>query len=285
MHLNNNALLVEGGGMRGTFSTGVLDAFLHNNFNPFRFGIGVSSGAVNLACYLSKQFGRNQEIYCDYSLRKEFIDFIRFFKGGDLLDIRWLWDIVEKEYPLDQQQLFNNQTEFYLVMTHMLTGKAQYLKPEYHNIIDSLMASSAIPRVTRPVLIEDQYYVDGGVADALPIEWAYNKGIDNLVIIRTRAYDYNKISDRGDHIFSSLYLRDHSQLADALRNRSSRYQHSIDLLRNKLPGDNVRVIEVNPPNSNKIAGIFTTNKAKLKYTYDCGFEAGLKAMEQWNKPQ
>lgn len=74
-----NALVVEGGGMRGAFTCGVLDAFLQQNFNPFDLFVGVSSGSTNLANYLAKQHGRNIELYLDHSLRPEFIRYGRFF--------------------------------------------------------------------------------------------------------------------------------------------------------------------------------------------------------------
>ncbi|MDB0153359.1 hypothetical protein CTY75_07420, partial [Acinetobacter baumannii] len=85
------ALVVEGGGMRGAFTSGVLDAFLQQRFNPFDLYVGVSSGSTNVANYLTGQQGRTLTFYIDHSLRPEFIDYKRFFKGGDLLDLKWMW--------------------------------------------------------------------------------------------------------------------------------------------------------------------------------------------------
>lgn len=91
------ALVVEGGALRGVFSTGVLDGFLEAGFHPFDFFIGVSSGASNLAAYLAGMKGRNRKIYLDYSLRPEFISLARFLRGGHLMDLDWLWEITIRE--------------------------------------------------------------------------------------------------------------------------------------------------------------------------------------------
>ncbi len=76
---NRQALVVEGGGMRGTFTSGVLDAFLQQQFSPFDLCVGVSSGSTNLANYLAAQQGRTLQIYLDHSLRSEFIQYGRVF--------------------------------------------------------------------------------------------------------------------------------------------------------------------------------------------------------------
>ena len=102
LHQNRQALVVEGGGMRGAFTSGVLDAFLLQQFNPFDLCVGVSSGSTNVANYLAAQQGRTLQIYLDHSLRSEFIHYGRFFKGGDLLDLKWMWEVVEKENPLNK---------------------------------------------------------------------------------------------------------------------------------------------------------------------------------------
>lgn len=132
---SRNALVVEGGGMRGAFTSGVLDAFLQQRFNPFDLYVGVSSGSTNVANYLAGQQGRTLTFYIDHSLRPEFIDYKRFFKGGDLLDLKWMWEIGEQEHPLDQQRLFASNPDFYMVLTHAKTGQAEYLRAGKDNLL------------------------------------------------------------------------------------------------------------------------------------------------------
>ena len=105
---NNRALVVEGGAMRGIFATGVLDSFIQANYQPFTQCYGVSAGATNIAAYLCAQYKRNHAVITDYSCRPEFIDFVRFIRGGHLFDLDWLWpatlrDITIAPEPLAQQ--------------------------------------------------------------------------------------------------------------------------------------------------------------------------------------
>ena len=145
---NGAALIIEGGALRGIFSTGVLDGFLESGFNPFDLCIGVSSGATNLAAYLAGMTGRNEKIYTDYSLRREFINFPRFLRGGHLLDLDWLWDITIRENRLDLEAIYATGKSLIVVTTDILTGQAYYKKTGPHDLEHVLKASSAMPLFT-----------------------------------------------------------------------------------------------------------------------------------------
>ena len=282
--MNNlrNALVVEGGGMRGAFTCGVLDAFLQQNFNPFDLFVGVSSGSTNLANYLAKQHGRNIELYLDHSLRPEFIRYGRFFKGGDLLDMQWMWDTVEKENPLDQNTLFAQNPDFYMVLTHARSGHAEYLRAGKDNIIDGLRASSSIPYLTRKAVeIFGEPYFDGGVADALPVQWAAQQSnIKNLLVIRTRTQSYFKASSKADQFFAKYLMNQYAGFSDSLKQRCQRYNATVDFMRqNNQQG----ILEVCPPDDKMLAGRLCKDKRKLQYTYEVGLDCGRKAIEDWEK--
>lgn len=277
-----NALVVEGGGMRGAFTCGVLDAFLQQNFNPFDLFVGVSSGSTNLANYLAKQHGRNIELYLDHSLRPEFIRYGRFFKGGDLLDMQWMWDIVAKENPLDQNTLFAQNPDFYMVLTHARSGHAEYLRAGKDNIIDGLRASSSIPYLTRKAVeIFGEPYFDGGVADALPVQWAAQQSnIKNLLVIRTRTQSYFKASSKADQFFAKYLMNQYAGFSDSLKQRCQRYNATVDFMRqNNQQG----ILEVCPPDDKMLAGRLCKDKRKLQYTYEVGLDCGRKAIEDWEK--
>ncbi|MCV2445523.1 patatin-like phospholipase family protein [Acinetobacter bereziniae] len=277
-----NALVVEGGGMRGAFTCGVLDAFLQQNFNPFDLFVGVSSGSTNLANYLAKQHGRNIELYLDHSLRPEFIRYGRFFKGGDLLDMQWMWDTVEKENPLDQNTLFAQNPDFYMVLTHARSGHAEYLRAGKDNIIDGLRASSSIPYLTRKAVeIFGEPYFDGGVADALPVQWAAQQSnIKNLLVIRTRTQSYFKASSKADQFFAKYLMNQYVGFSDSLKQRCQRYNATVDFMRqNNQQG----ILEVCPPDDKMLAGRLCKDKRKLQYTYEVGLDCGRKAIEDWER--
>lgn len=277
---NRQALVVEGGGMRGAFTSGVLDAFLQQQFNPFDLCVGVSSGSTNLANYLAAQQGRTLQIYLDHSLRSEFIQYGRFFKGGDLLDLKWMWDIVEKEHPLNQSHLFANHPEFYMVLTHAISGEATYIKASKDNILDGLRASSSIPVLTRQAVeVFGEPYFDGGVADALPIHWAAQQNnVSKLMVLRTRPKSYFKASSKGDQFLAKYMFKQQRGFAQSLLARTQRYNDSVEFVRSS---SEQKILEVCPPDLKNMAGRLSKNKAKIRYSYDVGMETGLKAIEQW----
>ncbi|KXZ68310.1 patatin-like phospholipase family protein [Acinetobacter venetianus] len=277
---NRQALVVEGGGMRGAFTSGVLDAFLQQQFNPFDLCVGVSSGSTNLANYLAAQQGRTLQIYLDHSLRSEFIQYGRFFKGGDLLDLKWMWDVVEKEHPLNQSHLFANHPEFYMVLTHAISGEATYIKASKDNILDGLRASSSIPVLTRQAVeVFGEPYFDGGVADALPIHWAAQQNnVSKLMVLRTRPKSYFKASSKGDQFLAKYMFKQQRGFAQSLLARTQRYNDSVEFVRSS---SEQKILEVCPPDLKNMAGRLSKNKAKIRYSYDVGMETGLKAIEQW----
>lgn len=279
---HRQALVVEGGGMRGAFTSGVLDAFLQQQFNPFDLCVGVSSGSTNVANYLAEQQGRTLHIYLDHSLRSEFIHYGRFFKGGDLLDLKWMWNVVEQEYPLNQAQLLTNHAEFYMVLTHAVSGEATYIKACEDNILDGLRASSSIPVLTRQAVeISGEPYFDGGVADALPVHWAaQQEGVDKLMVIRTRPKDYYKASRKGDQLLAKYFSKERQGFAQSLLTRTERYNAAVQFLHS---ASSQNILEVCPPDLKNMASRLSKNKAKIRYSYDVGLEVGYKAIEDWHK--
>ena len=275
-----NALVVEGGGMRGAFTAGVLDAFLEKQFNPFDLYVGVSSGSTNLANYLAGQKGRTLNLYIDHSLRPEFISYKRFLKGGDLMDLAWMWQVGELEHPLDRQALFEKNPDFYMVLTHALNGRAEYLRAGKDNLLNALRASSTIPVLTRqPVDIMGEPYFDGGVADALPVRWAASQlDVSKLMVIRTRPQQYFKASSRGDQFLAKYMVSNHQGFALSLKERCSRYNDSVHFLRQPAQQ---QIIEICMPNQKGLANRLCKDRKKLQYTYQVGMETGFAAIEQW----
>ncbi|MBB6217296.1 putative patatin/cPLA2 family phospholipase [Anaerosolibacter carboniphilus] len=196
-----NALVVEGGAMRGIFSTGVLDAFLENGFNPFDICIGVSAGATNIASYLAEMYQRNYKVYTDYSIRPDFINWIKFMKGGHLVDLDWLWDATIREIRLDLERIFSTKKQFFVGVTEVKTGKAVYLKPDKNNLEEIMKASSSIPVFYRNFLrINNIDFADGGLADPIPVMEAYKRNAKNIMVIRSRPYDYTMKSNSNNFL-------------------------------------------------------------------------------------
>ena len=279
---HRQALVVEGGGMRGAFTSGVLDAFLQQQFNPFDLCVGVSSGSTNVANYLAAQEGRTLHIYLDHSLRSEFIRYGRFFRGGDLLDLKWMWEVVEQEYPLNQEQLFANHAEFYMVLTHAISGEATYIKACKENVLEGLRASSSIPVLTRQAVeIFGEPYFDGGVADALPVHWtAKQDRVAKMMVVRTRPKNYYKASLKGDKLLAKYYAKQRQGFAQSLLTRTQSYNDAVQFLHTS---PSQTLLEICPPDLKNMASRLSKNKAKIRYSYDVGLDAGHQAIEEWYK--
>ena len=187
------ALVVEGGAMRGVFSTGVLDVFVEKGFNPFDLYLGVSSGSGNLAAYLAEMPGRNFRIYTDYSLRPEFISFPRFLRGGHLMDLDWLWEITISEVRLDLDTIYSQDKPFLVCLSDVHKGRAIYQTTRTDNLEDALKASSALPLLYRGFpLVDGVEMADGGLTDGLPVGEAIRRGAHRIMVLRSRPKPYRK---------------------------------------------------------------------------------------------
>ena len=274
-----NALIVEGGAMRGIFSAGVLDTFLLEKFDPFDLYIGVSAGAGNIAAFLGEMYQRNYKIYTDYSIRPEFVSWKRFLGGGHLLDLDWMWGITIREIRLDLEKIFSKKKEFIIVATSVFTGKARYLKPDADTCEDYLKASSSLPILYRHFpQIGSEMMTDGGIADSIPVIEAYRRGAKNIMVLRSRRSDYVKENGINTKIYA-LLLRKYPNLSRAIQNRAASYMKAIRFIQNP-PGD-ARIIEVSPPDTFQTSRL-TNNVTVLNADYRIGMEQGKVAIEHWN---
>jgi len=274
-----NALIVEGGAMRGIFSAGILDAFLLEGFDPFNLYIGVSAGAGNIAAFLGEMYQRNYKIYTDYSIRPEFINWKRFLSGGHLLDLDWMWAMTIREIRLDLEKIFSKKKEFIIVTTSVSTGEARYLKPDADTCEDYLKASSSLPILYRYFpQVGSEMMTDGGIADSIPVIEAYRRGARNLMVLRSRRSDYVKKNGITTKIYA-LILRKYPNLSTVIQSRAASYMQAVTFIQN--PPKGVQVVEVSPPDTFQTSRL-TNNVNVLKTDYRTGMERGKTAIERWN---
>ena len=274
------ALVVEGGALRGVFSTGLLDGFLEEQFNPFDLFVGVSSGASNLAAFLAGMVGRNRRVYLEYSLRPDFLDFRRFLRGGHLIDLDWLWAITIREIRLDLATIFARPQPFVVVMTDALTGAAVYRTTEAGNLEHLLKASSAVPLLYRDFpLVDGRPMSDGGVADAIPVGEAIRRGARRIMVVRSRRFDYRKKGGLSD-ILIRWHMRRYPQLQRAVVRRVQGYNDAVGLIRR--PPEGVSILEVCPPPEFRVSRL-SQDIAILQEGYAQGRRAAAEAIARWEK--
>lgn len=278
--VGTNALVVEGGAMRGVFSCGVLDHFLSVDFSPFDSFWGVSAGASNVAAYLAKMPGRNLKIYSDYSCRKEFFTPEKFIRGGDLLDIDWLWKITMQDLGIDLDTIEKDGRPFYLGLTNKGTGKSEYHLARSSTLVETMKASSALPIMYKPdIVINGQCYVDGGASDSIPVAEAIRRGAKKIMVLRSRPYSYKKSASKASLLLKHA-LRKSPALIGPMLNRSHQYNKTLELIRNPPLG--VEIIEICPPESFKLKRL-TRDPEPLIKGYELGIEIGKVALLRWQE--
>ena len=243
------ALIVEGGGMRGIFTAGVLDAFFKAGYDPFDLYMGVSAGACNLASHLAGQYQRNLRIYTNLMSKPEFISFTRFLKGRHWMDLDWLWNMLAQKEPLNtwniSQNLKKNQKEFLIVSTSAYSGMPVYLSAEQHLLNDQLKASCAVPGLYRNFIeIDSEPLTDGGVSDPIPVAEAYRRGARQITVLRSRPLNFVKKNGMESFI-ASLFVQSHRSLRTAITNHPETYMKAVKFINN--PPDDVEIMQIAPP--------------------------------------
>ncbi|HHF3140107.1 MULTISPECIES: patatin family protein [Vibrio] len=278
--VGSRALIVEGGAMRGVFSCGILDHFLASEFSPFDSFWGVSAGASNLAAYLAKMPGRNLKIYLDYSLRKEFISPSQLLRGGDMMNLDWMWNVTLEELGIDKSALKADSRPFFLGVTRQDNGQAEYHLPDVDDLAETMKASSALPVLYRNgVSLNGIQYVDGGVSDALPVAEAIKRGAKKIMVLRSQPASYQKPRGR----FSALtrrMLKETPGLIEPMLTREVRYNQTLALINNPPPG--IDIIQVCPPETFKLKRL-SRSPAPLRHAYELGIEAGKEAIIRWSQ--
>jgi len=277
---NKTALIVEGGGMRGVFSAGVLNSFGTSGFDPFDLYIGVSAGACNLASHLAGQYDRNDYIVHQWSATSRFISLPRFLLGGHYMDLDWLWDITISKYRLDLDRISRviekEKKEFIIVGTSMETGTPLYLNPEKENLEHYLKVSSALPFLFRNTPeVNGVKAADGGISDPIPVLEAYRRGANRIVVIRSRPGHYVKNESSLSFLYPVLF-RKFPGVVEAMKHRHKAYMDAVSFIKN--PPKGVLVREISPSAESRISRT-TKNREILASEYNSGKKTGMSFIE------
>jgi len=260
------ALILEGGGMRGLYTAGVLDAMLDDKIK-YDSIYGVSAGAVFGVNYLSKQKGRVLRYNKKYVNDKRYMSFSSFIKTGNFINKQFAYYDVPFKYDIfDEETYSKSKTNFYAVMTNIETGEAEYPKIINCGIqIEELRASSALPFLSKPVQINDKKYLDGGIADAIPIKKAIEEGYDKIVVVLTRPIEYRK--KKSNKILPKLFYSKYPNFIESINTRYSRYNETLDYIENLEKKK--KIIVIRPSKFIKISRV-EKDPNKLQEMYDLG---------------
>ena len=225
-----SGLVLEGGGMRGVFTCGVLDNFMDRGIR-FPYSIGVSAGACNGLSYMSGQRGRAKYSNIDLLDKYRYIGLKKLLLTGNIMDFDLLFDKFPNEIiPYDYEAYAQCKERYEMVTTSCVTGEACYydekLSPE--RIIDIVRASSSLPFVCPIAYVDGEPMLDGGIADSIPIERARALGYDRNVVVLTRNRGYRKPDKKG--VVPPFMYRKYPALREAIANRNKLYNTQLELI-------------------------------------------------------
>lgn len=227
---NQVGLVLEGGGMRGVFTSGVLD-YLMDNKVQFPYVIGVSAGACNGLSYISNQRGRARTSNIELLEEYDYISIKHLFSKRNILDSDLLfYEFPEHIVPFDYDTYFSSPMRFVMVTTNCLTGEANYLedKKSKERVIDIVKASSSLPFVSPITYVDEVPMLDGGIVDSIPLAHAVQEGYTKNLVVLTRPKGYRK--DTKNIKVPSFIYRKYPKLREALSSRCAAYNAQLDLV-------------------------------------------------------
>ena len=277
---NNTGLVLEGGGMRGVFTCGVLDYLMDHKIS-FPYTVGVSAGACNGLSYMSHQRGRGKYSNIDLLAKYKYIGIRPLLKKRGLIDQQLLFHrFPDRILPYNYKAYAENPNRFEMVTTDCLTGCACYWEEKYDEkrIIDIVTASSSLPYACPVIYVDGRPMLDGGIVDSIPLLRAYEQGYDKCVVVLTRNRGYRK-SEKKAFVPNFIY-KQYPRLRVALRNRNKLYNAQLELVERLESEGKIVVIRPEKP---IVVDRMETSTQKLTDLYLEGYACAQKVMEGLEK--
>ena len=148
----------------------------------------------------------------------------------------------------------------------MRTGKAEYVRiTDTWKQMDVIRASASLPIICQPVEWQGEKYLDGGLADNIPLDKCLELGCDKVIIVLTRPMDYV----RKDNIASMCRLAfpRHKELLRTIEQRNDHYNARIQQIRALEKDGKVFVIR---PSKNITVARLEKDAEKLKALHALG---------------
>lgn len=271
--MTDAALILEGGGMRGVYTAGVLDFFLDKKIE-FPACYAVSAGACHGSSFLAKQRKRAFNVNVDYLKDRRYAGLYSLIKTGDFFGVDMVYNLIPNELnPFDYDEYEKYIGKFFVAVTNCKTGKAEYLQiKDMRKDILAVRASSSLPLISRIVEIDGKEYLDGGVVDSIPIKKSIEDGNIKNVVILTRDKTYRKSPSGMMKLIKAKYKK-YPMLVRSIGIRHVRYNNTLALIEQEQKAGRAYVIQPEKPVG---IGRLEKNKEKLTALYNQGYSDGRK---------
>lgn len=268
---NKVGLVLEGGAMRGLYTAGVLDFLLKKDIS-LPYIAAVSAGACQAFSYISKQRGRNKKVTMDYIADSRYLSMRNVIKEGGPFGFSFMFgDIVRELVPFDFETFEQSEQELAIGATNCITGEIQYFyksKTTTEELFKACTASSSMPLAAKEVVINKIPYLDGGVADSIPIQKAIEDGYHKNIIILTRNKGYYKEPAHYSLLLARAKYKNYIGLLKALQYRHKKYNDTINFVE-KLEADGKAIII--RPSTPVVVKRLEKDKKKLLDFYKQGY--------------
>ena len=275
---SSTGLVLEGGGLRAMFTSGVLDVFMQNGIK-LDAAVGVSAGVLFGCNYKSNQPGRALRYNIRFKDNPEYMSWRSLLRTGNYVNEHFSYHLLPHEYdPMDFQAYRENPMRFYAVCTDIDEGH-----PVYHEIDDAdgtglrwMQASASMPVFARPVEINGRHYLDGGITDSIPLKFIQQKGYRKNVVILTQPADYYK---KKAHVglAMKMFLKKYPKVAELMSIRHVMYNEQLDYVRSEQQkGDTFLIC----PDEKLNIGRLSLKEDKMRRVYETGVEKALSLLPQ-----
>lgn len=272
-------LILEGGGLRAIYTSGVLDCFLKNNIKVDAV-IGVSAGALFGINYLSKQQGRVIRYTLENANNKDYMGISSWIKTGNIMNKDFCFNkLIYETDPFDFKTFNKSKIEFYVTVTNVETGKAEYKRiNDIEEDMEYLRASGSMPIVSKIVKVNGKKYLDGGISDSVPIKWGLKNGYKRIIIVETRPKTYRK--KKSKLLPYKILYKDYPRLVKTVKERYNIYNKTKTYIE-ALEEEN-RVFVIRPTEYIKIKRI-ENNKDKIQEMYRLGLKDANERLKELKK--
>ncbi|MBQ9854459.1 MAG: patatin family protein [Bacilli bacterium] len=275
-------LVLEGGAMRGMWTCGVLDVLLDNDINVDTI-VGTSAGGIFGVNYFSKQRGRAIRYSKRFCKDLRYMSIFSYIFTGNIINKNFAFYKVTKKYDIfDNNTFVNSNKEFYVTATNINTGLAHYFKiTDPINQLEELRATSAIPVFSKPVIINNDKYLDGGISDSIPYDKIKDLGCDKIIVVLTQPLEYrkSKIDSKKEKFIRRKY-KNYPNLINRMLLRHDEYNSTIEKLISLEKKNEIFVIR---PSKKLDINIIERNPSKYDEIYNLGISDCKKSINLLKK--
>jgi predicted patatin/cPLA2 family phospholipase len=278
METVKTGIVLEGGGMRGMYTCGILDVLMENHIYVDGM-VGVSAGIAFGCNYKSRQAGRALRYNVRFANDKRYSGIISLLKTGNYYNADFAYKLVPTHYDVFDSNVFENSPmECYAVCFDVKSGAGVYqrLTRVDDDFFEWIRASASMPVVAQPVAVGGRLLLDGGLADSIPLEFMMNKGYNRNIVILTREDGYRKTAERGMWLMKPL-LRKWPKVIEALQKRPAHYNMQLQKVREEERAGNAFVFRpLKPLNVSRT----THDAAEMNRVYQQGREEALQRLDE-----